>query len=674
MEVMDSDETPNILCREQTFFMNILKPCFTVQKDNSAVDMTTPVPNAIPPEAHEVQSENNTYSEQIIPVGEPNPVMKRTEKISSSHSGITDLAPNTALSASVLSVHSKPTETTLMKESVLKNYSDIFQGLGKFPDEPYKLRLKPDSTQAKHRPQKVPLHLQDAFHEEVKRLVEIDVLEPVNEPTEWVNSFVVVEKQVNVNTSNAHSPGHSIEKKIRLCIDSKDLNEALEQKPYYSRSIDELIAKFSGAVFFTIVDMDKGYWQVILPPESRNYTCMALDIGRFKWKQLPMGTVVASDIFQRKLDYIYLGLSGVTGIADDMVVYGRSQQEHDNNLIQYLETTRKNGLQLNKEKLQFKQTEVSFFGHLWSTKGISPDPKKIKSILEMNFPEDKETMHSFLGLVNFLNRYSPWLAELSSLLCDLIQKNAHYRITDIHKQAFASIKSEFSAKITLPYFSKDKETLLQTDASKKGFGAVLIQDNKPVYFESRTLTPSEKNYQNLKHECMAAVWGMEKFHYYLYGGHFTLQTDQKPRVTIFKKHLCDVSPRIQRIAICSWQYDFNTVWIKGKLNVIADAFSRVSPQDIEPNIKQESPIFTVTTLTNFQEGEEKMALMEETAKDPELSDLHKLISEGWPPKKSNVPDNLEDYWNHRDELTVENGILLKSHKFIVPKESTVSIH
>ena len=133
---MDSDETPNILYREQTFFINILKPCFTVQKDNSAVNMTTPVPNTIPPEAHEMQSENNTSSKQIIPVGEPNPAMNRTEEISSSHSGITDLAPNTAQSATVLSVHSKPIETTLTKESVLKNYSDIFQGLGNFPGEP----------------------------------------------------------------------------------------------------------------------------------------------------------------------------------------------------------------------------------------------------------------------------------------------------------------------------------------------------------------------------------------------------------------------------------------------------------------------------------------------------------------------------------------------------------
>ena len=232
-------------------------------------------------------------------------------------------------------------------------------------------------------------------------------------------------------------------------------------------------------------------------------------------------------------------------------------------------------------------------------------------------------------------------------LHEIVQKD---RMTDILKQAFSCVKSESSTKITLPYFSKDKETLLQTDASKKGFGAVLVQDNKPVYFTSSTLTPSEKNY--------------------LYGGHFTLQSNQKPLVKLFIKYLCELSLRIQRITIHSWQYNFNTVHKSASANTKNEseyALSRVSPQDIEPNIEQESPIFTVNTLTNFQEGEEKMALMEETAKDPELSALHKLISEGWPPKRSNVPDNLKDYWNYRDELTVENGILLKSHKFIVPK-------
>ena len=175
--------------------------------------------------------------------------------------------------------------------------------------------------------------------------------------------------------------------------------------------------------------MDKGYWQVELHPDSWKYTCMALDIGRVQWKRLPMGTVVASDTFQKKLDSVYIGLSGVTGIANDMIIFGKSELEHVRNLLQFLKTTRKNGLVLNKSKLQFKKQEVHFFGHRWNSHGITPDPKKIDSILKMEFPKDKETMHSFLGLINFLNRYSPRLAELCAPLRSLILKDAHYNIT-----------------------------------------------------------------------------------------------------------------------------------------------------------------------------------------------------------------------------------------------------
>ena len=264
-----------------------------------------------------------------------------------------------------------------LTESMIKDvYADIFQGLGKFPGEPYKFRLKSDAVPAKHKPRTVPLSRQAALHAEVQNLIDQDVLEPSTDHTEWVNSFVIVEKKVVMDTSNSHSPNHSQTKKIRLCLDPRDLNEALEREPYYSRSVDELIAKFNGAKFFTIVDMDKGYWQVVLDPESRKYTTMALDIGRFQWKRMPMGTAVASDIFQRKLDSVYIGLPGVTGIADDMVVYGKTESEHDWNLINFCETTRKNGLRLNKAKIQFKKKEVSFFGHSWNTTGISPDPKK----------------------------------------------------------------------------------------------------------------------------------------------------------------------------------------------------------------------------------------------------------------------------------------------------------
>ena len=113
-----------------------------------------------------------------------------------------------------------------------------------------------------------------------------------------------------------------------------------------------------------------------------------------------MGSIVAQDIFQRKLDAIFLSIPGVTGIADDMIIYGRSDLEHDKHLINFLTLT------LNPDKMQFRLPQVSFFGHQWSAKGLSPDPKKIAAVKRMNLPQDVETMRSFLGLVNYLNRFS----------------------------------------------------------------------------------------------------------------------------------------------------------------------------------------------------------------------------------------------------------------------------
>ena len=386
-------DTPNLLSRETTFLMGILKKCLSVEKaPNEPNDQTSSSVSG-----HSVQStEENplTSMEGVF----SHSVLSTEDRSQMNCASISHMAetPDSSNNPS-LSIADLP----LTQEKVESTYADVFQGLCKFPGEPYKLRLKPDAVPVKHRPRKVPIHLQDAFHEEVEQLVKIDVLEKVTEPTEWVNSFVIVEKVID--SSNAHSPNHVIKKSIRLCIDPKDLNEALEREPYYSRTIDELISMFAGAKVFTIVDMDKGYWQVVLHPESRKLTCMAFDIGRYQFKRLSMGSKVASDIFQRMLDSVYIGLPGVTGIADDMVIFGRNEEEHDRNLILFLETTRKNGLILNKRKLQFKKEEVSFFGHRWNSTGISPDPKKTESILKMQFPPDKETMHSFLGLVNFLN-------------------------------------------------------------------------------------------------------------------------------------------------------------------------------------------------------------------------------------------------------------------------------
>ena len=316
----------------------------------------------------------------------------------------------------------------LTKQDILSQYSGCFEGIGHFPGDPYKFHLKPEHKPAQHAPRKVPIHLEAAFKEEIKSLVKQGILEEVKEHTDWVNSYVIVER----DTGNHHSPNHIVKKKLRICLDPRDLNEALEREPYHTRSVDEITAKLQGMTVFTIVDFKKGYWMVVLHPDSRKLTCMALPFGRFQWTQLPMGTVVAQDIFQSRLDAIFIGMEGVTGIADDMIITGKDEMEHDRNFLAFMEKCMENNLTLNSEKIQFKQTQVSFYGHIWSKHGISPDPKRIQVLKHMEFPPDKETMRSFLGMINYLNRYSALSAHLAAPLSTLTHQATDYKPGKVH--------------------------------------------------------------------------------------------------------------------------------------------------------------------------------------------------------------------------------------------------
>ena len=509
--VTDCDRSPNLLSRDACYTLGVLKPCYTVERTLSAQQHLAP----------------KTSLHQKMK-GSDKKLSNDSKKQSISQSQLRDLP--------------------LMKQDILHVYSDVFTGIGKFPGMPYKFQLKENAKPARHAPRKVPIHLQDAFHSEIHNLEKLGILEETKDVTEWVNSFVIMEKKTP-DVSNSQS-----DRKLWIYLDPRDLNEALEREPYYTQSIEEIMARFHGMTRFTIADFNKGYWMVELDPESRKYTTMALDIGRFQWTRLPMGSIVAQDVFQSKLDVIFLDIPGVTGIADDMVIYGKTDLEHDKHLINFLNICRKNTLMLNPDKMQFRLPQVSFFGHQWSAKGLSPDPKKIAVVRRMDLPGDVETMRSFLGLVNYLNRFSPRLAELNEPLREVCRQDTEFQLTKSVRVAFLKTKEEISKNVTLPYFNPRSDTTLQTDASRKGLGAVILQDSKPVMFASRALTGTEKNYQNLERECLAMIWGMEKFHYFLYGKHFTLETDQKPLVSIYKKHMVDISPRIQRLVVRSFPY------------------------------------------------------------------------------------------------------------------------
>ena len=368
--ITDSDRSPNLLSRKACYILGVLKSCYTVENSSS------PTVNA----SKKGDVAANSFHHQKM-------------------NGIEEKLSNCSNKQSIN--QSQLQGDPLTKQDILDIYSDVFTRIGKFPGMPYKIQLKQNAKPVRHAPRKVPIHLQDAFHKEIRNLEQLGILEGTKDVTEWVNSFVIVEKKVPTDSNsnkiptNSSNQGHSKDKKWRICLDPRDLNEALEREPYYTQSIEEIMAKFHGMTRFTIADFNKGYWMVELDPESRKYTMMTLDIGIFQWTRLPMGSIVAQGIFQRKLDGIFLDIPGVTGIADNMVLYGRSDLEHDKHLINFLDICRSNALTLNPDKMQFRLPQVSFFGHQWSAKGLSPDPKKIAEVKRMNLPRDVDTMGSF---------------------------------------------------------------------------------------------------------------------------------------------------------------------------------------------------------------------------------------------------------------------------------------
>ena len=247
-------------------------------------------------------------------------------------------------------------------------------------------------------------------------------------------------------------------------------------------------------------------------------------------------------------------MPGVTGIADDMIVYGKTNKEHDGNLLPGSMSEEQPNLMLNSDKMQFRLPKVSFFGHTWSDKGLAVNLKKIKAVKKMEIPQDVKTMWIFLGLINYLNRFRPHLAKLSNLLRQICRQKEAIQLTEAWEDVFCWCKEEISKNITLSYFNPKSPMILQTDALKKGLGAVLLQNSTPVMFASRALTGAKKNYQNFERECLAMIWRMEKFHYFLYGKQFILKMDQKPLVAIYKKHMVEISLRIRRLGVWSSPY------------------------------------------------------------------------------------------------------------------------
>ena len=253
------------------------------------------------------------------------------------------------------------------------------------------------------------------------------------------------------------------------------------------------------------------------------------------------------------------------------------QKTHDGTVLILCDTARLNNLSLNSRKMQFKSIDCKFFGHRLTLDGIKVDPKKIEAIIQMDPPQNVANLQSFNGMINYLKKFSPVLSELSEPLRRLCKSGVNWAWESEQQSAFEAIKQVIMTLPVLAYFDKTKKHTIQCDASKKGLGAVLLQESKPVMYVSRALTETEQRYSNIERGLLAIVLALERLNHYTFGRTITVQSDHQPLQSIWKKSIVSISPRLQRLLLRLAHYDLNIEFFRGKENVIADALSRVCP-------------------------------------------------------------------------------------------------
>ena len=221
----------------------------------------------------------------------------------------------------------------------------------------------------------------------------MEIITKVDDPTNWISSLVVATKRNG---------------KVRLCIDPKPLNNALKRNHYTLPTIEDVLPLLFNAKFFTVLDARDGFRHVQLDSGSSYLTTFSTSCGRYRWLCMPLGITSAPEEFQRRMDTTLECLDGTKAITDDILVFGtaytqeEAEKSHDERLTAVLERCRQKGVRLNKDKTQFKEQKVAYMGQVITSDGLQADPNKIKAILNMPIPTDKEAVQRLLGMFNDL--------------------------------------------------------------------------------------------------------------------------------------------------------------------------------------------------------------------------------------------------------------------------------
>lgn len=333
---------------------------------------------------------------------------------------------------------------------------------------------------------------------------------------------------------------------------------------------------------------------------------------------------------------------------------------------------------LNKAKFQLRKSELNYMGVVLTDKGVKSDPLKQECITSMAAPTNKDELRRLLGVVTYLSRFSEDLSTRSEPLRALLKKDAVFTWEANEQKAFEDIKSLISNTPLLSYFNPSEPVEIQVDASLSGLGACLMQHGQPIHYASRALTDTERRYSQIEKEMLSIVFGLTRFHTYTYGRKVTVYNDHKPLSAVIKKPIGDNPIRLQRMLCRIMGYDIEFIFVKGKELFLADALSRTQTKDYRRS-KIEQEIESIKQFNDDETVKDHLSeIANETAKEKVLQTLMRHITDGWKTSKRKISVDILPYWTVKDELSIENGIIYRNDRIVVPtilrKTLTARLH
>lgn len=542
-------------------------------------------------------------------------------------------------------------------KTVKQNFPAVIDGALDTPirDVEVELTLKPDAMPIFAKALPIPLNLREQVGSMLDKMVEEKILETV-EDAKWASPIVIPRKSDGT---------------LRLCINpKKTLNHQLSDDHYPLPNITDLFVEIGGHEFYSIIDMKGAYQQLQLSEKSKELVTINTHRGLFRFTRLPFGVKTASSIFQRVIEQILKPFEWAFAYIDDIIIISDSKSEMEDRLMTLFHALVKHNVKVNLDKCKFLVKEVKYLGHKLTKEGLSPADDKVQAISNAQRPTNVKELQSFLGLVNYCAKFIHKLSDKASPLLKLLNKNAKYQWDTEQEEAFNILRSEMSEGKILAHYNSHEEISVFCDASDVGISGVLCHkyqgSHRPVFFVSRTLTSSERNYPILHRELLAIVFSLEKFYKYVYGKKITIFTDHKPLLAIVKKgtYLPMVATRVHRYLFRLMPFDVEIFYKPGKSNNLADFASRFPiSADLSQEDREEEQRYEINLIEDNQNIDLKL-MAEYTAQDNLLMKLKEYIIKGWP---ENIREDMKPYSSVKELLSISRGVILRDQRVVVPR-------